>query len=162
MPAFGIELRATAIALIALGCVVALPYSAAQAQDGPYGVWSHEQINGVDRFWSETQTGSSFTIWCKALGDRFATILDIDIEGRSAPPLETVQVGFDGDALKFRADENGNIQMTCAHCQDQMVWIWGKMRGARMLQIAFSDGSLAGFGLTTTTAVMDVPVCKGL
>lgn len=162
MPALEMTLRAAAVAILAIGCVGGLTPTATQAQDGHLGVWNHENINGVDRFWTETQTGSSFTIWCKTLADGYAAVLDIDIEGHSAPPFETIQVGFDGDALNFRADENGNIQMNCAYCEDQMTWIWAKMRSSRMLQINFGNGEMTSFGLTTTAAVMDVPVCKGL
>lgn len=146
-----------AIPLLAL----ALAASPAPAQDDPLGLWEHDTISGVERFRVHIQSSSAFTIWCKKQDRGYAAILDIDIDGQSAPPNQIIHVVFDGALLKMRAGDDGNVRMNCSYCSDQMTWIWAKLRNGRTLQVAFDDDRYAAFGLTTAPGVLGPDVCTG-
>ncbi|MBA5777949.1 hypothetical protein H2509_12525 [Stappia sp. F7233] len=148
---------------ILAGLFLALAFAStcAAAEDDPLGFWEHNTVSGVERFRVHIQASSSFTIWCKKMQDGYAAILDIDIDGRSAPADQLIHVVFDGALLKLRADSEGNIRMNCPYCADQMTWIWGKLRSGRTLQVAFDDDRYAAFGLTTAPSVLGHAVCTG-
>ncbi|WP_417688818.1 hypothetical protein [Roseibium sp.] len=123
------------------------------------GNWQNETVQGFEKYWTETQDGSRFTIWCNRKRNLSGTVIDIDINGRNAPARKNIRVVIDRHMITMAADAKGYVQTDCAACADGYTVLWNRLRSGVTLAVKFDDERYAAFSLKGAREILSDSVC---
>lgn len=147
------------VSLAALMLVSMCAATAANAEDQ---YWRHETVKGFEKYYTVTDDGSHFIIWCEPARKLAGATLDIDIKGKGAPARETIKIVLDRAAFDVTADAQGYVKSECAACADRSTMLWKKLETARNLAVRFSDERYSQFSLRGVREVLkDSPCAPG-
>lgn len=123
------------------------------------GNWHNEVVKGFEKYWTETNDGSRFTIWCNRKRNLSGTVIDIDIAGRNAPPRKSIKVVIDRQMITMSADSRGYVQTDCAACADGYTVLWNRLRTGVSMAVKFDDERYAAFSLKGARDILSNSVC---
>ncbi|MEJ8476631.1 hypothetical protein [Roseibium algae] len=124
-----------------------------------HGKWNNEKIQGFEKYWTDAADGSRFTIWCHKKRKYSGTVVDIDIDGKNAPPSKEISIVIDRKLLNMTADEGGYVQTDCATCADGYKVLWNRLRSGSSLAVKFKDNRYAAFSLKGAREILSKDTC---
>lgn len=144
---------------IILAAAAALTMTSATAAFADDLYWRHETVKGFEKYFTSTEDGSHFIIWCNPARGLAGAILDIDIKGHNAPARKTIKIVLDRSAFDVAADEQGYVKSDCPACADRSEMLWKKLEGAKNLAVRFADESYSQFSLRGVREVLKGSPC---
>lgn len=121
--------------------------------------WHNETVQNFQKYWTVNNSGSKFIIWCNPDRNVSGTLIDIKIDGQTAPPGTRIRVVIDNDMIKLPSDANGYIQTSCATCADSFRFLWNRLRSSVSLAVKFEDDRYADFSLRGASRILPGPSC---
>jgi hypothetical protein len=142
--------------ILIIGLALLTPFPAVASKSSK---WHKETVQGFNKYWTENETGSRFIIWCHPTRKKMGTVVDIDIEGASAPANKRIRIVLDRDMIKLPADGKGYIQTKCTTCADSYKFLWNRLRSSTYLAVKFADERYAAFSLVGARTTLPGAVC---
>lgn len=144
---------------VSLATLMILTISASTVAQAQEQYWRREIVKGFEKYYTFTDDGSHFIIWCEPARKLAGATLDIDIKGQGAPARETIKIVLDRSAFDVAADAQGYVKSDCAACADRSTMLWRKLEGARTLAVRFSDDRFSQFSLRGIREVLKDSPC---